>query len=163
MKKLILVRHAKAVDGFSGINDFERSLKPVGIADAHNVSQQLKKSGIIPDCVISSPAFRAYETAVVFSSELEYNADRIILRSFLYNDYDKSCFCELLSELNDNLNTVFVFAHNPNISSMISAFCSNFMSEVSTCTAVAIELDISSWSDAGKCKSQKFTLFEKGR
>ncbi len=69
MKKLLLIRHAKATHD-TGYEDFERPLKKSGLADAAMIAARLKADGIIPQLIVTSPALRAQSTANVMAGHL---------------------------------------------------------------------------------------------
>ena len=56
MKTLYLVRHAKAIPGDVGVNDFKRPLSKRGKDDAQAMGKRLYQKGISPDLCVSSPA-----------------------------------------------------------------------------------------------------------
>jgi phosphohistidine phosphatase len=66
MKRVVLVRHAKAV-AYGYEDDFNRDLRDSGVIDAQRVSNELKARGVFPDKIISSPALRALKTARIFA------------------------------------------------------------------------------------------------
>ena len=58
--RLILVRHAKAAPGEP---DELRPLTPEGREQARRLGIELRKAGVTPDAVLTSPLLRAQETA----------------------------------------------------------------------------------------------------
>ena len=76
MKRIVIVRHAKAVP-YGYDDDFSRDLRDSGVRDAKLISNELKNRNIFPDQIISSPAQRAMHTATLFASNLEYNKENI--------------------------------------------------------------------------------------
>ena len=70
MKKLLLVRHAKAVHDLS-YSDFERPLKNSGIQDAIMMSERLNSESISPQFLVTSPSVRTQATADILSEHLE--------------------------------------------------------------------------------------------
>src|SRR6185503_11543644 len=84
MKILYLLRHAKASKDPAFVNDLERPLTEEGIRDAKMVSQALHDQKIRPQKIISSPAARAYSTALIFSTTFGMRPDLIGLSNDLY-------------------------------------------------------------------------------
>jgi len=78
-RKLILIRHSKAEDFSSEISDFERSLTVRGKVNSRLMAEILKAKGEEPGRVITSPAFRALETALIFCREYEISPAEIRL------------------------------------------------------------------------------------
>lgn len=64
MPRLILVRHAKAVDRYDADDDFERGLTPRGREDAANTARRLQSAGIGADLALVSPAQRTMQTYI---------------------------------------------------------------------------------------------------
>lgn len=65
MRRLILLRHARAADGSAGGRDRDRPLTDEGRADARAQAQRLTALAVEPDRLITSPATRAVETATL--------------------------------------------------------------------------------------------------
>ncbi|HBC77635.1 MAG TPA: hypothetical protein DCZ51_03340 [Bacteroidales bacterium] len=113
MKKLIFVRHGRAEESSSMIPDYERSLTAKGKNISEQMALVLKKKDDFQAILVTSPAFRAYETAIIFARVLEYDPDRIILKDSLYSHATLKSFAEILEEISDEINTVIFFGHNP--------------------------------------------------
>jgi phosphohistidine phosphatase len=73
----------------------------------------LKQKVTVPFVLVTSPAFRAYETAIVFARVLEYDPDKIILKKALYSPATLKSFAEILEEIIDDINSAIFFGHNP--------------------------------------------------
>jgi phosphohistidine phosphatase len=67
MKKLIFIRHGRAEDPANEITDFERSLTTKGKVIANAVADILFRKDDSKGMIITSPAFRAFETALIFA------------------------------------------------------------------------------------------------
>jgi phosphohistidine phosphatase len=146
MKRVIIVRHAKAVPTDYD-NDIERDLTDRGEEDAETISRELKKSGISADLIISSPAKRTKRTAEIFAKTLDYPKKLIRFEKKLYSGKSPENFLLMLSELEDEINTVFVFGHNPSVYYYMVYLMHDFTHDVPTCSTVAIDFNIDSWSD----------------
>src|SRR5690606_41476636 len=62
MRELILLRHAHALPATPGQADLDRALSPEGLAEAEAAGRWLAENGLVPDCVLCSPARRTRET-----------------------------------------------------------------------------------------------------
>ena len=62
MRELILLRHAHAEPPDAGQADLDRPLSPEGLAEAEAAGRWLAEQGLVPDCVLCSPARRTRET-----------------------------------------------------------------------------------------------------
>lgn len=93
MKTLYLVRHGKSSWRHKELRDQERPLKKRGAEDADLMAKHLNSKSIIPDLIISSPARRAFQTAIIFAENLKYAEDKIELNRSVYS----SSYEELLA------------------------------------------------------------------
>jgi phosphohistidine phosphatase len=62
MRRLILLRHAKAESVSASGGDFDRALTPRGWRDAQLIGRVLAEAGLAPDLALTSPARRTLET-----------------------------------------------------------------------------------------------------
>ncbi len=146
MKRLVIVRHAKTEQGGYD-HDYDRELTEKGRDDAHNISIDLKKREIIPDYIIASPAVRAYSTARIYAEELGFPKDKIIQKKGLYFDYTTQDFIDLIHEVSDEYNTLFVFGHNPFMYFISGNLSFNFQGDMPTCSTVVLDFNVESWAD----------------
>src|ERR1700722_7736745 len=71
MKRLYILRHAKAAQAEPGQDDHARALTMRGIADAEAVARYLHKNGAKPERVLISTSARTIQTADLVLRELE--------------------------------------------------------------------------------------------
>ena len=64
MKRLFLLRHAKAVPAESGIEDFDRTLMLSGMQDGGAMARYLRKSGYSLDLILCSASARTTRSMV---------------------------------------------------------------------------------------------------
>ncbi len=69
MRRLVLLRHAKAEPAGSG-PDFDRALAGRGIPNARAIGAHMAKHGLVPDYAAISPARRTVETWELVATEL---------------------------------------------------------------------------------------------
>jgi phosphohistidine phosphatase len=113
MKKIIFVRHGRAEEADSVIPDFERSLTSKGKSVSAQMAMILneKERG---NCIfISSPAFRAFETGLIFARVLGYDPEKIVLKNVLYSRSNLNSFAEIIESIPEKNDTVILFGHNP--------------------------------------------------
>ncbi len=113
MKKLIFVRHGRAEEPDSSVTDYERSLTIRGKTVSEQMALILKEKEKLPAVLVTSPAFRAYETALIFARVMGYDPDKIILKNTLYTHASLKSFAEILDEISDDIDCVIFFGHNP--------------------------------------------------
>ncbi len=146
-KTLCLVRHGKAVPKDVGLGDFERTLTKQGHNDCRLVSEQLVQLRIQPDLILSSPADRALETALIVSETVGYQAFRIRLIDALYENSDTAAILKTLRSLPDSYHTVVVCGHNPLLEMLVDDLMPHFGKSIPKGAAVGVSLPISRWSD----------------
>jgi len=113
MKKIIFVRHARAEEYSSAFSDFERSLTTNGKKTSEKMAMKFLEKEKDKLLFITSPAFRAYETAVIFARTMGSDPDRILLKNELYTKATLNSFAAIFDELDDDINGVIMFGHNP--------------------------------------------------
>jgi phosphohistidine phosphatase len=144
MKRVLIVRHAKAVP-YGYDDDFTRNLTDRGMNDAQRIGKELKKMGITSDKMISSPANRAIQTATIFAENLDFNKTQIVEIENLYEGMTTSGFIGLINNLTEELQTVFFFGHNPSFQYFVNNLLERFNDDMPTCSTVAIDFNVDSW------------------
>ena len=118
MKKIIFVRHGKAEDPGQEFPDFERSLTGDGKDISRRMAVKLKEKVNDLGIIVTSPAFRAIETALIFAGVYSVPPEKIIINSNLYFNIDHDSFVELLKSTNDEFDTITLFGHNPSFTDL---------------------------------------------
>lgn len=77
MRQLILLRHAHAEPADAGQADLDRPLSPEGLAEAEAAGRWLAEHGLVPDCVLCSPARRTRETLEAVLAAIGYVEQRL--------------------------------------------------------------------------------------
>jgi len=112
---LTLVRHAHAEwPDFSG-RDFDRPLTPRGLEDALTTARDIKSAGLRPTILLSSPARRARDTAMILAREMGIEEPAVHFNDELYNASAKQLL-SAAAEAARNYSHVLMVAHNPGIS-----------------------------------------------
>lgn len=125
MKHIIFVRHARAEEDSGAFPDFERSLTSNGKSTSEKMANKFREKEKAPMVFITSPAFRAYETALVFARVLKYKPDNVILKNELYTDPNLNVLGDILSEMDDSVDTVVLFGHNPSFTELADRLSKN--------------------------------------
>jgi phosphohistidine phosphatase len=158
MKKLYLIRHAKSSWDDPTKTDFERTLNHRGEKDAPLMAKFLSSKKIIPDLMISSPATRAFTTALFFASQFEYPYERIQTDERIY-EATTGNLSDVVRQIADEYETVFIFGHNPGISNFCNLLTSKPVHDLPTCAVAGLDLNINSWSELNRYCG-KLILFE---
>ncbi len=144
MKRVVLVRHAKAV-AYGYEDDFNRDLRDSGVIDAKRVSQELKNRGVHPDKMISSSALRALRTARIFAETYGYEERNIRKNQEIYEGLTTDEFVEMIKTLPRETKTVFFFGHNPDFLHFAQNMLTKYTHEMPTCATVVMDFDVEKW------------------
>ncbi len=158
MKHIYLIRHAKSSWEDSSQTDFERTLNSRGEQDAPMMANRLLEKNITPNLIISSPAQRAYSTALIFAEIMNYEKSNIITDQRIYDATTRD-LTEVVREVSDVYQTVFLFGHNPAITNFTNLISDKYIDSMPTCAISGIEMHIESWAKIER-HCGKLTLFE---
>jgi len=158
MKTLYLVRHAKSDWSHAQQTDFERGLSNRGVKDLDLISNLISSLIQVPDCLLSSPANRAFTTAKVFAEKFGLSDSDVLIEDGLYANSTKFII-KTLADTNDKFQSLMIFGHNPDITSLASYFSGTYFENVPTTGVVALEFDCSSWKNI-EDKNAKVLFFE---
>jgi phosphohistidine phosphatase len=147
MKKLIFIRHGRAEDPAHEISDFERSLTLKGKAISKLMAGKLSEKVKSPGIIISSPAFRALETAIIFAKVFGIEPEEIILDSKLYYNMNFNHLREILSHLSDEYQSVAFFGHNPSFTELPDGLCREGCDSMPKSGIICISFNIKTWSE----------------
>lgn len=148
MKKIIFVRHGRAEDLAAGISDFERSLTVKGKIICRQMAQRFKEKEDDPGLMITSPAFRALETAFIFAGEFGIKPESIMIDSNLYFKASLKILIEIIAKTDENINTITLFGHNPAFTEMPDRLSRKGCEFLTKTSIVCISFRTNTWSDA---------------
>lgn len=146
MKTLYLVRHAKSSWQYEDISDYDRPLKGRGIRDAHLIAQYFQEEQSDPQVLISSPATRALHTSMIFARALNYPFSDIQVHDDLYLASSEQ-FLKYIQELDDRIESVMFFAHNPTITHFVNHCVERSITNVPTSGVVCLHFAEESWKN----------------
>ena len=139
MKKLLLIRHAKA--GSHDMTDYERPLTDSGIRDAGFMARQLQKAGLIPQYVLTSAALRTQATANIIAQTLNIThqtADKSIYEA------GTRTLLRIINDLPAEYNFIALVGHNPGISNILYEL-SGEVRDMPPAGMALIEFDMDEW------------------
>jgi phosphohistidine phosphatase len=119
---LFLLRHAKSDWQTDAATDFERPLSERGLRDAQKMAHWLIQQSNVPATIISSPALRAYQTALVFAHVMNIQPGDI---SFDKRIYEASAHhvLEIIRCFPETGKSVLLMGHNPGFDSLLQMLC----------------------------------------
>lgn len=160
MKTLYIVRHAKSSWEFN-VQDDERSLLSKGIKRTHKIGKYLKEKQTSVDLILSSYAVRAFETAKIIASAIDYPEENIIIVDNLYHATTDRLYDELYG-LDNDVKSVMIFGHNPTFTSFANHFLEQEIDWLPTSGLVAVNFLTDHWTEISSAKHQElFAVFPK--
>lgn len=150
MKTLSILRHAKSSWEFPELNDFDRPLLNKGVKRTLLICEKLNQLEQKPDLIISSPAKRAHETAIIICEKLNIPLQNLISEETFYPGYEKS-FRKKLASIDQNISHVMVVGHNPGLTDLAYSFLKDESIDwIPTSGFVNIEFDCKKWKSASE-------------
>lgn len=153
MKTLYLLRHAKSGHEEYIKNDIERHLSQRGYTDAEEKAAIFQKKYEKPELIVSSPAIRAFTTALIFAKHLTYGVKDVLINASIYEAGLTQLFY-VINELEDQYKSAMLVGHNPGFTYLTNALCGNVIDDLPTSGVAAIELNVEKWSDVDSGKGK---------
>jgi phosphohistidine phosphatase len=147
MKKIILVRHGRAEDQSFEFSDFERSLTAKGKIIAKFMAGKLNEKEKSLGTIITSPAFRALETSIIFAELFSIDPGSIIMNNILYFKMSFNHLPYIVSLADENNETITLFGHNPSFTEIANTLCKDGCDFMPKNGVVGISLNIKSWKE----------------
>lgn len=142
MKTLLLLRHAKSDWDDSSLRDFDRPLAARGERDAPRIGKALRKRGILPDLIISSPAARAKATIEAVTRAAKMNLE-IRFDKVVYGASSPELM-SLIQGLPDTNSCLLLVGHNPGFEDLVGRL-SGSHERMPTAALACIEFQIDRW------------------
>lgn len=150
-KHLYIVRHGKSDRDFVDVPDYDRPLKERGIVDSYKMASVLVQKKIIPQAIITSHAIRALHTAMIFARTFKFPLKNINISEDLYLSSENK-HLEIFKEIDDSINSLMIFGHNPSFTDLANYFLHNKIEEIPTSGVVGIKFENDSWKNIAKFK-----------
>jgi phosphohistidine phosphatase len=139
MKRLLLLRHAKAVPAEEPLADSARPLADRGARDSAWIAGRLLRHGLAPQRIIASPAARALATAEIVAAAFGYPRADIATFPRLYLA-EPDAIREIVAAQDAHLESLLVVAHNPGLSELVLELLPSFeVDDLPTAAVVALE------------------------
>lgn len=155
---LVLVRHAKSLYNDYVQSDIERHLAERGYRDAHESAAWCLENSLVPDLIISSPAIRAFSTALIFANHFSYAPDRIQLHSSVY-EAEVRQLMYVAGEVSGGFKKVMMFGHNPGFTDFLNVLCGPVCVQLPTAAVAHIRLKIKDWKEISPDTGELISLY----
>jgi phosphohistidine phosphatase len=119
---LYLLRHAKSDWKHEADSDFERPLSKRGQTDAPRMAAWLNGQEDKPTAMITSPALRAYQTALIFAEALNISPNKIQVDSQIY-EASPDALLGVIKALPEQIQSVLLVGHNPGLDYLLQTLC----------------------------------------
>jgi phosphohistidine phosphatase len=113
MRRLLLLRHAKAERSEPGTKDLSRVLIDRGRKDAAKIGTYMASHALVPDRVILSPAARTQETWK-YAATAFHPAPAAMSAERIY-DATPHCILAVIKDTPASAHTLMVIGHNPGL------------------------------------------------
>lgn len=120
--KLIIVRHAAAIERAADISEGKRYLTPEGRLFFRKTARTISQQGINPTMILASPLIRAVQTADILVEAVSY-CGPLVVADELAPGFDKSALQNLLNTFQP-LKELVIIGHEPDLSLLIASFLS---------------------------------------
>ena len=116
-RELWLLRHGKS-DRDLAVDDFDRPLKKRGKLAVQRMACWLLKEKLIPDCLLSSPALRAFSTAKAVHKAFALESLVIMQDKRIYQEGFER-LKTVLAECSIDAKRVLLVGHNPELEDLL--------------------------------------------
>ena len=117
--KLYLVRHAEAIERSGTTPDASRHLTTNGRLSFRKIARRVRKAGIAPDVIFTSPLLRAVQTAEILAERLTHDGPVVVARE-LSPGFDLRALRSLLVGAGSPEEAAFV-GHEPDMGLLAAA------------------------------------------
>jgi phosphohistidine phosphatase len=122
----------------------ERPLLDKGIKKTRKVIRFLKDRGIKIDLMISSPAERAFQTALLVAAGIGYQEDKIQVERKIYDGYYDRIL-DLIYATSNEIDSLMIIGHNPSITNLANLFLHPGIELLPTSGIVCVSFDTQKW------------------
>jgi phosphohistidine phosphatase len=155
MKRLFLLRHAKAQPADGGCEDFDRTLMLSGMQDGAGMARYLRKGDYQVELILCSSSARTTQTAELVLQEL---ASEIDYRENLYLA-DPAKIVAAVRGAPAHVNNLMVVGHNPGLEAAAAALAREpvrrkerarheaLEEKFPTCALAILDFDVGRWRD----------------
>jgi len=154
MKRLFLLRHAKAQPADGGCEDFDRTLMLGGMQDAAAMARHLRKSDYQIELILCSSSARTTQTAELVLQELQSEID---YRDNLYLA-EPAKILAAVRGAPAQVTNLMVVGHNPGLEATATLLAREPVrakerareEKFPTCALAILDFDVGRWRDIGQ-------------
>ena len=148
-RRLFIIRHGKSSWDHEGLEDIDRPLASRGIRNAGDMAERLLALKLLPELLLSSPASRALNTALIMSRSWGIEAENLQIRDALYMAY-LSEIDQVIGGVPAEIKNLAIFGHNPSFTAYANKFLELPLDNLPTAGVVIVTLESENWGEIGR-------------
>jgi phosphohistidine phosphatase len=148
-RKLFIVRHGKSSWEEEEVDDIDRPLAERGIRNAEAMAGRLKELGEVPELILTSPANRALNTALIMARVWGLDSSSLQIHDALYMAYVPEIE-EVVGETPGSVRKLAIFGHNPSFTLYVNKFLDEPLNNLPTAGIVIVTLECEHWNGIGR-------------
>ncbi len=154
MKRLLLLRHAKAVPAVQPLADIARPLAERGERDARRIGERLRQYQRPPARILTSPAARTLQTAQLVATAFDQPPEAILIEPRLYLA-EPAAIETVIADQESTLESLLLVGHNPGLSELVHALSPSFaVEDLPTGAVVVLEYPSgTTWTELEACEA----------
>ena len=147
----MIIRHGKSSWEYETMDDIDRPLADRGIHNASEMAQRMTNLGLVPDLMLSSPASRALNTALIMSRVWALDAAALQIHDPLYDAFVPQIE-QVVATVPGHIRILAIFGHNPSFTMYSNLFLKERLDNLPTAGVVVVTLESEGWSGIGRDK-----------
>ena len=161
IKKLTLLRHAKAVPALPGVDDHSRPLNGRGRSAARQVG--VETAGARPDLVLCSTSTRTRETWALLSQAWE-TTPPVLVEDALYMA-DVEALLARLQRIPGEISHAWLIGHNPGLHDLANLLAEGIgqVAHFPTAARARLEFVADDWDELGRGPLRRLDVFTPAR
>ena len=148
-RRLIIIRHGKSSWDNEGLDDIDRPLAERGILNAAEMAKRLLEKGIVPELILTSPASRALNTALIMLRNWGLEPGKLQIHDPLYDAYPEE-IKQVVSEAPPEISQLAIYGHNPSFTMYANLFLDERLDNLPTAGVVIVTLESEGWKGIGR-------------
>ena len=148
-RRLYIIRHGKSSWDNEGLDDIDRPLAERGIRNAAEMAQRLLEEGMVPELILSSPASRALNTALIMLRTWGLEPRKLQIHDPLYDAYLEE-IKQVVSEAPPEISQLAIYGHNPSFTMYANHFLEKRLDNLPTAGVVIVTLESEGWKGIGR-------------
>jgi len=148
-RRLYIIRHGKSSWDHQGLDDIDRPLAERGIRNAAEMATRLQEKGMVPELLLSSPANRALNTALIMMRNWRLEPAKLQIHDDLYDAYLQEIE-QVVATVPAEITQLAIYGHNPSFTMYPNQFLEKPLDNLPTAGVVVVTLESETWKGIGR-------------